>query len=118
VTIQGGQAITFTGNNTYTGGTTIANDGSNLNVTAGTSSTSNIPLTGAAITDNGTLTFNQTVAGAVTFAVPIQGSGNLIVNGPGTIDFSNSSITPSAIVNGGGIVGNTHLQMRFRQEIT
>ncbi|MBY0502257.1 MAG: autotransporter domain-containing protein, partial [Alphaproteobacteria bacterium] len=106
VVFQGGKNLTFTGSNTYTGGTTINGDGSNLNVTIGASS-SNIPLTGAPITDNGILTFNQSTPGSVTFSVPIQGSGKLVVNGPGSIDFSNSSITPSTTVTGGGITGNT-----------
>ncbi|MBY0501872.1 MAG: hypothetical protein K2P93_07725, partial [Alphaproteobacteria bacterium] len=103
--IRGGGAITFTGANSYTGGTTINNDGSSL-----------IGTTVSLVGDfnnkstNG-LTFNQSANG--TYAGRISGSGPLIINpinGEGLITLSGTNTYDGGTkVYGGGLsIASSH----------
>lgn len=85
VAIEGGKAATFTGNNTYTGGTTITNDGSSL-----TGSTSTLPPGGPIVvgaysssadfpSPNAVLTFNQGSDNPNAFTGSLSGAGSVTV---------------------------------------
>lgn len=96
VQLSGGAAITFTGNNTYGGGTVI---------NAGTLQVGNGGGTGSIgfgpVTLNGTLIFNRTgnlTAGTVT------GGGTLIKRGSGTVILAGNS-TAGGVVLEAGILG-------------
>lgn len=90
VLVNGTSAVSFTGTNSYTGGTTV-NLGSTL---AGTTS----GLQGS-IVDNGIVQFNQTKAG--TFGGVISGSGGVQVSGFGPI-----TMTSVNTYTGGTTIGN------------
>jgi fibronectin-binding autotransporter adhesin len=83
VIIAGGGTVTFTGANTYTGGTTIANDGSSL---IGT--TNSLPP-GGSIIDNSVLTFNQDFSG--TFPGNISGTGSVNIEGDGSVNLTGTN---------------------------
>ncbi|CAJ0740614.1 autotransporter domain-containing protein [Ralstonia mannitolilytica] len=77
VGVTGSRMITLTGDNTYTGATTI---------TTGTLQIGNGGTTGSVagnIVNNGTLAFNR--SDAVTYAGTISGAGNLVQAGAGTL---------------------------------
>ncbi|CAJ0679333.1 autotransporter domain-containing protein [Ralstonia mannitolilytica] len=77
VGVTGSRTITLTGDNTYTGATTI---------TTGTLQIGNGGTTGSVagnIVNNGTLAFNR--SDAVTYAGTISGAGNLVQAGAGTL---------------------------------
>ncbi|MBX9622072.1 MAG: autotransporter domain-containing protein [Alphaproteobacteria bacterium] len=97
VTIAGGNQVTFTGINTYTGGTTINNDGSNLIISAPTSTQPITPgnITGN-VTNNGTLTFNQ-IGGAGNFSYDFP--GNIIGSGGVAIEGNTGPFTISLTGN-------------------
>ena len=80
----GTNTLTLTGNNNYTGTTTI-NAGA---LQIGNGGTSGSLGTGA-ITNNGTLAFNR--SSALSVASTIGGSGNLIQSGAGTLTLSGTS---------------------------
>lgn len=94
VGVSGGRTITLTGNNTYTGDTTI---------TAGTLQIGNGGTTGSVvgnIVNNGTLAFNR--GDALTYAGTISGSGNLVQAGPGTLTISGTAgYAGSTTINAG-----------------
>lgn len=83
VGVTGSRTITLTGDNTYTGTTTI---------TTGTLQIGNGGTTGSVaggIVNNGTLAFNR--SDAVTYASTISGSGNLVQAGAGTLTISGTA---------------------------
>ena len=117
VTIDGTGPVTFSGVNSYTGGTTI-NSGSTL---IGTTRS----LQGT-IFDSGTVQFNQTTSG--TYAGVISGTGGVEIGGVGPVTFSGAntytggtkidndstfivagSITSNVDVNNGGTLMGTGL---------
>ena len=86
----------LSGNNTYTGPTTIS--GGTLQVGNGAASGS-INST-SAITNNATLVFNRADVSSVTAS--ISGSGNVVKSGPGTIILTSSNTyTGSTSITGG-----------------
>ncbi|MBL8676757.1 MAG: hypothetical protein JNJ47_04965 [Alphaproteobacteria bacterium] len=106
VTIAGGNQVTFTGINTYTGGTIINNDGSNLIVSAPTSTPVTPGTITGNVTNNGTLTFNQigtTVPISYNFPGDITGTGGVAIEGdtgPFTISFTgNNTYTGATTIN-------------------
>ena len=94
VGVSGSRTITLTGNNTYTGDTTI---------TAGTLQIGNGGTTGSVagnIVNNGTLAFNR--SDAVTYAGTISGSGNLVQAGAGMLTISGTAgYAGSTTINAG-----------------
>ena len=76
LTVQGGGAVTFTGSNTYTGGTTI--NGATLQLGNGVASGSIV----GDVVDNGTLVINR--SDPFTFGGAISGTGAFVQAGPGT----------------------------------
>jgi autotransporter-associated beta strand protein len=104
VTIQGGKAVTFTGANTYTMGTTIANDGSSL-----TGSTNTLPAGGSILigptTDtsgNATLFINQTTDNQA-FTGNLSGLGSVTVQGGKNLTFTGTNTyTGGTTINGDG----------------
>ena len=98
VFVTGGGNVTFSGNNSYVGGTTI-----DLNTTlVGTTSS----LTGSFV-DNGALKFNQNTSGV--FGGNISGSGSVEISGTGPITFTgtNSYTGGTTIDSGSKLIGNT-----------
>ncbi len=96
LTKQGSGALLITGNNTYTGGTTV-----NTGILQGNSSS----LQGN-ILNNAQLVFDQTGNG--TFIGSISGSGNLIKQGAGTLIITGSNnYTGGTTVNTGILQGNS-----------
>ena len=94
VGVSGSRTITLTGNNTYTGDTTI---------TTGTLQIGNGGTTGSVagnIVNNGTLAFNR--SDTVTYAGNIGGTGSLVQAGTGTLTISgNAAYAGSTTVNAG-----------------
>jgi autotransporter-associated beta strand protein len=103
----------LSGNNTYTGATTISAGTLQIgaNGTSGTLSTS------SAITNNGTLVFsrNNTITQGTDFASVIAGTGNVIKEGSGTLVLSGANTYAGATtisagtltVSGGSAIANT-----------
>ncbi|SEP36913.1 autotransporter-associated beta strand repeat-containing protein [Rhodospirillales bacterium URHD0017] len=84
------------GNNTYSGGTTVA---------AGTLQGTTSSLQGN-IVNNATVAFNQ--AGTGTYAGNMSGTGGLLINGTGTITLAgNNSYSGGTTVSSGALIGNT-----------
>ena len=98
VQISGGGSVTFTGQNNYTGGTTI----DSLTSLTGTTDT----IRGN-VTDNGLLTFSQSTAGS--FASNISGGGAVAITGTGPITFTgnNTYVGGTTIGTGSKLIGNT-----------
>jgi autotransporter-associated beta strand protein len=94
VGVSGSRTITLTGNNIYTGNTTI---------TTGTLQIGNGGTTGSVagnIVNNGTLAFNR--GDAITYAGTISGAGNLVQAGAGTVTISGTAgYTGSTTINAG-----------------
>lgn len=94
VGISGSRTITLTGNNTYTGDTTIA---------AGTLQVGNGGTSGSVagnIVNNGTLAFNR--SDALTYSGTISGSGNLVQAGPGILTMTGTAgYAGSTAINAG-----------------
>ena len=106
LTKQGVATLTLTGNNTYTGGTTIS---------AGTLQIGNGGTTGSIVgdvTDNGVLAFNR--SDTLTFGGAISGVGSLEQRGGGTLTLTGTSaafagntsvLAGTLVVN--GVLGGT-----------
>lgn len=94
VGVTGSRTITLTGDNTYTGATTI---------TTGTLQIGNGGTTGSVagnFVNNGTLAFNR--SDAVTYAGTISGAGNLVQAGAGTLTISGTAgYAGSTTINAG-----------------
>ena len=98
--------VTFSGTNTYTGGTTVT---TNSILIGDTNS-----LQGS-ILNNGLIQFNQSKAG--TFAQVISGSGNIEISGLGTTTFSGANTYTGAttidnngtLIMTGSILGNVNI---------
>ncbi|MGS0622550.1 autotransporter domain-containing protein [Ralstonia sp. VS2407] len=94
VGVTGSRTITLTGDNTYTGATTI---------TTGTLQIGNGGTTGSVagnIVNNGTLAFNR--GDAMTYAGTISGTGNLVQAGSGTLTISGTAgYAGSTTINAG-----------------
>jgi autotransporter-associated beta strand protein len=84
LTHQGTTALVLSGNNSFSGGTTISSG----TLQAGVGGPSGSVGTGP-VTNNGTLVLNRN--GTLTIGSPISGTGTLIVNGPGTITLSGAN---------------------------
>jgi fibronectin-binding autotransporter adhesin len=90
LTKQGTTVLSLTGNNTYSGGTTVSTG--QLRVT-----TSSLP---GDVTNNATLQFNQNTNG--TFAGVISGSGTLSKTGTGSVTLSgNNTYTGNTLIIAG-----------------
>ena len=97
LSVQGAGTLVFTGDNTYSGGTTIAS-GSILQIGSGGTSGSII----GNVANNGTLVFNR--SDTLAFAGSISGDGLLRQDGTGTLVLSGtSSYTGGTIVNAGTV---------------
>ncbi|MHA3772452.1 beta strand repeat-containing protein [Verrucomicrobiota bacterium sgz303538] len=97
------QDVTITGNNSYSGMTTIANG--TVRIGAGGTSGS---LGNGAVVNNGTLSFNR--SDALTLANDISGIGTLSQDGTGTLTLSGAlSYAGPTNVNAGKLVVNTTL---------
>jgi autotransporter-associated beta strand protein len=96
LTQAGAGTLILTGNNTYTGGTTISN---------GTLQLSNFGTTGAIVgnvTDNGVLVFNRT--DNVAFSGTVSGSGSLTQAGTGTLILTgNNTYAGDTTISGGNL---------------
>ena len=91
-----GSLVTLTGNNTYTGSTTIDANGT---LQVGNGGTSGSMANTSGITNNGTLVYNRSNALSVNHA--IGGSGSLTKLGAGTLTLNNTST-----YSGGTSIGN------------
>lgn len=92
----GGNTLTVTGSNNYTG-TTRIDSGTTLQVGSGGSSGT---LGSGSVTDNGTLAFNR--SGSLSISAPITGSGAVSQIGSGTTILSgNNSYTGTTTVSAG-----------------
>ena len=83
LTVQGGGAVTFTGSNTYTGGTTI--NGATLQLGNGGTSGSIV----GDVVDNGTLAINR--SDTVTLGSAISGTGGFVQAGLGITTLTNNN---------------------------
>ena len=83
------------GNWTLTDASTFA---TSTTVATGASYSSTLPLTGA-ITNNGTVTVNQTTNG--TFAATLAGTGTFIKTGTGTLSIGSQAFTGATLVSAG-----------------
>ncbi|MGC6456182.1 MAG: autotransporter-associated beta strand repeat-containing protein, partial [Coraliomargaritaceae bacterium] len=93
---DGSGTVTLSGANSYTGGTTVNNG-----TLAGTTDS----LQGA-ITNSGTVRFDQSTDG--TYASVVSGSGSLEKSGEGTVTLSGTnSYSGGTTVNGGTLAGTT-----------
>ncbi|QVN14715.1 autotransporter domain-containing protein [Burkholderia sp. LAS2] len=94
VAVRGGRTIMLTGDNTYTGGTTI---------TAGTLQIGSGGTTGSVagdIVNNGTLAFNR--SDTVSYGGTISGTGSLVQAGTGTLAISSvAGYAGSTTINAG-----------------
>ncbi len=103
VVTKGSNKITLTGNNTYSGTTTISNANSLLQIgNGGTSGT----LGAGAVINNGTLAFDRSDDVSVSNA--ISGSGRLVQQGTGTVTLTgaNTYSGTTTISNGTLQIGN------------
>jgi autotransporter-associated beta strand protein len=97
LTKLGADTLTLTGNNTYSGGTTIS--AGTLRIGAG----SNAGAIAGNVTNNATLTFNR--SDAVTFAGTISGTGAVTKSGSNTLTLtSNSTYSGATTISGGSLV--------------
>lgn len=95
---NGSGELVLTGNNSYTGNTTIAAG----TLTVGDGGTSGSLGTGAVV-NNGVLAFNR--SDAVAFNTAMSGTGSLVKNGSGTLTVQKMlSYTGGTTVNGGTLV--------------
>ncbi len=93
---SGTGALTLSGNNTYTGPTTIGGG----TLTVGGTGQLNSGSYAAAITNNGVLSYNSSAS--QTLSGTISGTGSLTQNGPGTLTLSGTNLyTGSTTVTGG-----------------
>ena len=93
----GGGTVVLTGNNNYSGSTTVSNGTLQLGAggisgTLGTAGT-------VTLTNNGALAFSR--SDSVTNAVQILGNGTLIQNGPGTVTLTASNSYGLTVINAG-----------------
>ncbi len=103
----GGGVMLLSGNNTYSGTTTISEG--TLRIGAGGTSGS---LGTGAVVNNAILEINRSEA--LTIANPISGTGDLTVEGGGTVTIAaNSSYTGDTAVNDGTLVLDTTGQLSF-----
>jgi len=97
LTKSGTGVLTLTGNNTYSGGTTVS---------AGTLQLGNGGTTGSVagnVIDNGILAFNR--SDSVTFNGVISGTGNVVKLGTGTLTLPNTNTyTGSTAINSGSLI--------------
>ena len=94
---------TLSGNNTYTGTTTVSTG----TLQIGNGGTTGSLSASSAITNNATLTFKRTdaIAGGTNFSNTISGTGAVIQAGTGTVTFSGaSSYTGTTTINAGTLV--------------
>jgi autotransporter-associated beta strand protein len=92
--VQGGGTQIFSGDHTYTGGTTIT--GGSLQIGNGGTSGSIL----GNVTNNGIFAFNR--SDAMTFAALISGTGSVQQNGSGTLIFTNDhTYTGGTTITGG-----------------
>jgi autotransporter-associated beta strand protein len=92
VVIEGGGTITFSGSNSYSGGTTVS---------AGTLQGTTSGIQGP-ITNDSLLVFNQATNG--TYAGSISGTGPVTIEGGGTVTFSGSNVySGSTTVSAGSL---------------
>lgn len=98
VKISGTGPVTFTGLNSYAGGTQID---------AGSTLIGNTNSLTGIITDNGTLRFNQATSG--TFGGSISGTGIVQIQGGGTVTFigTNSYSGGTVVDTGSTLIGTT-----------
>nr|NCW97207.1 hypothetical protein [Actinomycetota bacterium] len=97
LTKLGADTLTLTGDNTYTGGTTIS--AGTLRIGAG----SNAGAIAGNVTNNATLNFNR--SDAVTFAGTISGTGAVTKSGSNTLTLTaNSTYTGATTLSGGALV--------------
>ncbi len=106
LTKQGAATLTLTGNNSYTGGTTI--DAGTLQIGNGGTSGNIV----GDVTDNGVLAFNRSAA--LSFSGAISGAGSLEQRGGGTLTLTGNSaafsgstsvLAGTLVVN--GVLGGT-----------
>lgn len=99
VTQAGSSPLTLSGNNLYTGLTTV-NAGSTLNIGSGTAGS----ILGDVV-NNGTLNFNR--SNAYAYAGEISGSGSVVKSGAGTVTLSGANTyTGTTTISGGALAGN------------
>ncbi len=99
VLIDGSGPVTFSGTNTYTGGTSVSSGSTLIGTTRS--------LQGS-IFDSGLVQFNQTTAG--TYSGIISGTGGVEIGGVGPITFTGANVyTGGTVVDNGStlIVGST-----------
>ncbi len=97
----GGNTLTLTASNTYSGGTTIS--GGTLQLGTGAAGQDGSLANTGGVTDNAALVFD--LAGSQTAAMGISGSGSLTMAGSGTLVLSGTNIyTGGTTVEGGTLI--------------